>query len=69
MSESKANEDKPLSKEMYEQALSDFRIEQEDEIKVRKAGLKQVKMRRPPRTSREAVETLKEADERYKRAQ
>ena len=65
MSQQKEMENQEMGKSQFEQALSDFKIEQEDEVEVRKAGFKQVRFKRPPRTSREAVETLQEADRRY----
>ena len=40
MSQQKEIENKKMTKEQFEQALSDFKIEQEDEIEVRKAGFK-----------------------------
>ena len=71
MKEYKEIEQDTVPNEIIEQALSDFKKEQEDEVEIRKAGFAstsfetsadkeklRVKLRRPPRSSKETVKTL-----------
>lgn len=51
--------------EEIEKAMKDFVKEQEDMKVTEGTGLK---MKRPPRTVKETIETLKEADRRYEGA-
>ena len=70
-----------ITSELVQEALSDFRKEQEDAVEVAKAGFGdpaldldakasdpgkiKVKLMRPPRSSREAIQALQDADQRY----
>lgn len=57
-----------MAKEVLEEALEDFRKEQEDEVAVKDAGYApswetagkklHIRMKRPPRSSKEAVSAL-----------
>lgn len=69
------DQESTVGKKEYQQAIKDFQREQEDVVAVKEAGFARfesgdggkttVRFKRPPRSSKEAISALKEADRRY----